>query len=115
MRETGERAKAGDNAGAHRGKGRSSSSTTTLADLGITRDQSSKWQKLADLPEPQFEEALTEIESPTTDGLLGKHVRGTFGTGENALGDRPNVARGRPMAAAQTGLPAVSSVGDFVG
>jgi hypothetical protein len=28
-----------------------------LADFGITRNQSSKWQKLADIPEADFEEA----------------------------------------------------------
>jgi hypothetical protein len=47
MKETGERAKAGDNAGAHRGQKRSPDGTTTLSDLKITRDQSSKWPQLA--------------------------------------------------------------------
>jgi hypothetical protein len=30
----------------------------TLRDLGITRDESSKWQKLAAVPQDQFEAAL---------------------------------------------------------
>jgi hypothetical protein len=30
----------------------------TLTDRGISRDQSSRWQKLADVPEEQFEAAL---------------------------------------------------------
>jgi hypothetical protein len=29
-----------------------------LADLGISRDQSSKWQKLAEIPEEKFNDAL---------------------------------------------------------
>jgi len=34
-----------------------SSDTTTLRDLGISKDQSSKWQQLAGVPERQFEAA----------------------------------------------------------
>jgi hypothetical protein len=34
--------------------------TPTLSDLGITRDQSSKWQALAEVPEEQFEQALKD-------------------------------------------------------
>jgi hypothetical protein len=33
---------------------------TQLADLGITKTQSSRWQKLADLPEPAFEVRVIE-------------------------------------------------------
>jgi hypothetical protein len=47
--------------GARDGGGRgkiASRPTTQLADLGITRDQSSKWQKLADIPAEDFEAAL---------------------------------------------------------
>lgn len=31
----------------------------TLSELGITKDQSSTWQKLAEVPEKEFEEAIT--------------------------------------------------------
>jgi hypothetical protein len=33
---------------------------TQLSDLGVTKSQSSRWQKLADLPEPAFEAHVTE-------------------------------------------------------
>lgn len=42
----------------------------TLSDLNISWDQSSKWQKLADIPEEQFEEALHSDAKPTTSGIL---------------------------------------------
>ena len=32
----------------------------TLPELGITRDQSSKWQQLADIPEPEFEAEVSK-------------------------------------------------------
>ena len=34
--------------------------TKTLSDLGITKDQSSKWQKLAAVPEAEFEAAVSQ-------------------------------------------------------
>jgi phage N-6-adenine-methyltransferase len=52
----------------------------TLADLGVTRDQSSQWQKVATLPEEAFEEALNRLETPTTASLV-------------ALAERPHLAR----------------------
>src|SRR5262249_546984 len=45
----------------------------TLADLGISRDQSSKWQQLAEVPEDKFEAALNTPGSlPSTDALIAK-------------------------------------------
>jgi hypothetical protein len=71
--EKGERAKVGDNAGAHRGSKRSSSGTTTLADIGISKDQSSKFQKLAEIPEDAFEEALAVAdEMPSTQSVIDR-------------------------------------------
>jgi hypothetical protein len=71
-REAGQRAVPGDNAGAHRGHPkRSSSSASTLADLKISYDQSSKWQQLAEVPEEVFERAVTERPiKPTTEGII---------------------------------------------
>ena len=52
---------------------RSSSTTTgtTLKSLGITKDQSSRWQKLADMSEDEFELAIgTKTSKPSTNGIL---------------------------------------------
>ncbi|MBC8724549.1 hypothetical protein F6X37_24060 [Paraburkholderia sp. 31.1] len=47
------------------------SSVATLADLGVTRDQSSKWQKLATIPEREFEDALRDpAKKPSTTALI---------------------------------------------
>lgn len=43
---------------------------STLSDLGISRDQSSRWQQLADVPEGDFEAALAAPEKPSTNGIL---------------------------------------------
>jgi hypothetical protein len=42
----------------------------TLRDLGIAKAQSSQWQRLAAVPEPQFEAALAAPEKPTTNGII---------------------------------------------
>ena len=57
MRSTGQRQKQGDSGG----KGHRKSSATTINHLGITKDQSSKWQRLAEASETAFEHALRII------------------------------------------------------
>ncbi len=59
--------------------GKVSSGTTpkkTLSDVGVSRDQSSKWGGLADLSDEEFEQRLSDRrerkEVPTTDGIIGK-------------------------------------------
>ncbi len=47
---------------AQQGGDRSKSHDTTLLDLGVSRDQSSRWQKLAAVPEEQFEQAAADHE-----------------------------------------------------
>src|ERR1700757_3738433 len=42
-----------------------------LSDLGITKDQSSQWQKLGALPQREFDLAIGEsVNTPTTKGIL---------------------------------------------
>jgi hypothetical protein len=59
-----EKAKGGNPNLSHRPTG------STLSDLGITRDQSSQWQRLAAVPEPEFEAALAGSDKPTTNGII---------------------------------------------
>jgi hypothetical protein len=45
----------------------------TLSDVGISRDQASKWKKLASVPEEQFEDALRDPEKkPSTNSIIKK-------------------------------------------
>ena len=56
----------------------------TLAEMGISRDQSAHWHQLADMSDIEFEEALTEIEMPTVGSLLTHvHNHRAQGTGVN--------------------------------
>jgi hypothetical protein len=41
----------------------------TLSDLGITKRQSADWQKLAQIPEDEFE-AMLRAPGPTTSGMI---------------------------------------------
>jgi hypothetical protein len=45
-----------------------------LADLGVSDKQSSKWQKLADVPDEEFEQALSGDDKPSTGAILREHA-----------------------------------------
>jgi hypothetical protein len=55
----------------HEERSHSTTAPPRLSDLGITKDQSSQWQKLADVPQEDFDAALTDpTTKPTTNGIL---------------------------------------------
>lgn len=55
-----------------RGRPRKASRVTTLSTLGISRDQSAKWQKLGQVPADQFEAAVKQP-GATSDGIINAH------------------------------------------
>ena len=70
-----------------------SRATTQLSDLGITRDQSSKWQKLAALDEQVFETLLTAVQEEkelTTAAMLG-----AIKQGERAAREDESISRSK--------------------
>jgi ParB family chromosome partitioning protein len=56
--------------------------TQRLAAIGISYDQSSQWQRLAAVPEREFEAALATIAMPTIGAVLATANHRTLGTGE---------------------------------
>ena len=44
----------------------------TLAQLGMTKRQSSEWQKLAQIPDAEFEAMLKGQQKPSTGSLIGE-------------------------------------------
>lgn len=59
MKENGQRQKPGDNPrGINSRAARPLTTSVTLSDLGITKDQASKWQQLAAVPRDEFERAV---------------------------------------------------------
>lgn len=52
-------------------KSNSGAASLKLSDLGISYDQSSKWQQLAAVPQKDFEAALAGPDKPSTAGIIG--------------------------------------------
>lgn len=79
MEKTGERA--------GRGQPKVMSHDTTLPDLSISRDQSSRWQKLADIPEQEFEDRIVEQKHEdgvvTTSAMLRPRAHVSHNSGDN--------------------------------
>lgn len=67
-----EKATGAKGSGSNQHQVRSHDTTTakTLSELGISKDQSSRWQQLAAVPEDEFEAALSAIDTPTTNGII---------------------------------------------
>jgi N6-adenosine-specific RNA methylase IME4 len=61
-----------DQGPAHGGdrKSESRSEGSTLNDLDVTRDESSTWQRIAEIPEEQFEQFIAKAPEITTAGIL---------------------------------------------
>ncbi len=70
MKQNGQRHKQGGDR-----KSKSGSATLKVAELGVTRDQSSKWQQLAAIPAEEFEAELSKPgPAPSTEGLINSRV-----------------------------------------
>ena len=63
------------------GKKVESQPVTSLSEQGITKTQSSKWQKIASIPEEEFEVYLSSQKELTTTGALRLAVNVNDGTG----------------------------------
>lgn len=74
MAKSKERAKPGD-VRPHQKRDGAAVGPSTLADLGVSKGQSSRWQKLADVPDADFERAVKGGEGkPTTNGIIAAHA-----------------------------------------
>lgn len=72
-RKAGQLLKETDRAEGNRGPVSTGTTPPTLTDMGISRDQSSRWQKLADVPEDEFEATLAAPKKPSTNGIIREH------------------------------------------
>jgi N6-adenosine-specific RNA methylase IME4 len=71
MAERGERAGQGEG----EGKGRTAQPLLRLADLGINKTQSSRWQELARIPDHTFEAKVTSASKRAYDGIAHRFIK----------------------------------------
>ena len=76
-RRAGQMLKQGKKEGLIRKPGRHSNvrDNTKISKPKITKDQSSQWQRLADVPEKKFEEALASDAMPSTEEIINKQKK----------------------------------------
>jgi hypothetical protein len=101
-----EKAKGGDHGGKPRIDGSRlapSNPVQTLADIGISKQQSSRWQRLADVPDEEFEQALKSEQKPTTSGIIAAHSP-TKESAKNAVSDDALWVWGRLLDFERRGL-----------
>jgi hypothetical protein len=69
----------------------------TLDDLGISRPQSSRWQKLASIPEEDFEATLVKPDKkPSTSGIIEAHQQKTQPSAEPRAERPVELCRNQP-------------------
>jgi hypothetical protein len=56
--------------GDQKSESRHATPISTLKDLGVTKDQSYRWQKMAEIPNKEFESQFGKGKRPTTSGLV---------------------------------------------
>lgn len=71
--KTGELLSGSDKAQGNRHVNSRESGGTTLKDIGVSKDQSSKWQKMAAIPEEEREGYLAQPGIPSTEGMIRAH------------------------------------------
>lgn len=76
----------------------------TLSDLGISKTQSSRWQKLAEVPDETWERTFAQPEKPSTTGIIAAHEKATRPAPEPAPAPAPEPEPARTATPAQRGV-----------
>ena len=111
MSERGERRNGGNGSNQYRRRTEEQQSdgpnvAPTLRELGISGDDSSRWQRLADIPQEEFERLLDEAEIPSTEAILRRAGRFRFRCRRDETAVRPGRGRRGPKPSLLGGRPA---------